>query len=111
VDNSSDDLNYVNILKKTVQEATIAQPSLQKIELYPVCDPDSGNFLVLATGWDKQQRLDSIMFHARLCDRQIIIETDNFEEGLSDTLVAAGVRGKDIITSWQQAFEEQLDVK
>jgi len=34
--------------------------------------------LILATGWDKQRWLDTILFHARLVDRQVIIEEDNF---------------------------------
>jgi hypothetical protein len=49
------------------------------------------------------------LFHARLVekdnsDRQIIIEEDNFEEGLVDTLIAAGIKKEDIVTSWQQAI-------
>ncbi|NEO59115.1 MAG: XisI protein, partial [Moorea sp. SIO4G2] len=43
-------LSYADILKKTLQEATRAQPRLQAIKLYPVCDRDSGHFLILATG-------------------------------------------------------------
>jgi hypothetical protein len=106
MDNS---LKYVDILKKTVQDATIDQPSLQAIKLYPVCDAESGHFLVLATGWDKQRWMDSVLFHARLIekdnsDRQVIIEEDNFEEGLVDTLIAAGIKKEDIVTSWQQAI-------
>lgn len=38
MDNSDNSLKYVDILKKTVQDATIDQPSLQAIKLYPVCD-------------------------------------------------------------------------
>jgi hypothetical protein len=38
------------------------------------------------------------------CDRQIIIEEDNFEEGLVDTLIEAGIKKEDIVTSWQQAI-------
>jgi hypothetical protein len=34
-------------------------------------------------------------------DRQVIIEEDNFEEGLVDTLIAAGIKKEDIVTSWQ----------
>ncbi|MGC1245970.1 MAG: element excision factor XisI family protein, partial [Spirulinaceae cyanobacterium] len=51
-------LSYADILKKTVQEAVINQPRLQKIKLYPVCDLESGHFLVLATGWNKQRWMD-----------------------------------------------------
>lgn len=92
-------LNYADILKKTLQEATIAQPRLQAIKVYPVCDVDSGHFLVLATGWDKQRWLDTILFHARLVADQVIIEEDNFEEGLTQALIAAGIRKEDIVTN------------
>jgi XisI protein len=57
--------------------------------------------------------MDCVLFHARLiekdnCDRKIIIEEDNFEEGLVDTLIAAGIKKEDIITSWQQAIAAPL---
>ncbi len=96
MDNS---LIYVDILKKTLQEATMAQPRLQAIQLYPVCDLDSGHFLILATGWDKQRWIDTILFHAHLIDNKIVIEEDNFEEGLSQSLIAAGIKAEDIVTS------------
>ncbi|MFO5493780.1 MAG: element excision factor XisI family protein [Cuspidothrix sp.] len=101
MDNS---LNYAEIIKKTVNAATIDQPSIQAIKLYPVCDVESGNFVVLATGFDKQQWMDNVIFHARLiekdnCNPQIIIEEDNFEEGLVDTLIEAGIKKEDIVIS------------
>ncbi|CAD0220067.1 Genome sequencing data, contig C299 [Planktothrix agardhii] len=92
-------LSYADILKKTLQEATRNQPRLQAIQLYPVCDTDSGHFLILATGWDKQRWLDTILFHARLVDRHVIIEEDNFEEGLTSALIAAGIQAEHIVTS------------
>ncbi len=102
-------LDYAEILKQTVKDATIHQPRLQAIKLYPVCDLESGHFVVLATGFDKQKWMDFVLFHARLIekdnsDRKIIIEEDNFEEGLVDTLIAAGIKKEDIVTSWQQAI-------
>ena len=91
-------LNYRDILKKTLQEATRNQPRLQAIQLYPVCDLDSGHFLAIATGWDKQRWIDTILFHARLVGDRVIIEEDNFEEGLSSALIAAGIPAENIIT-------------
>ncbi|MDY6806173.1 MAG: element excision factor XisI family protein [Cyanobacteriota bacterium] len=93
-------LNYPDILKKTVREATRDQPSLQQIKLYPVCDFDSGHFLVVATGLDKQGWMDFILFHARLVDRQVIIEIDNFEDGLTSSLIDAGIPSQDITTGF-----------
>jgi hypothetical protein len=90
-------LNYANILKKTVQDAVVNQPRLQAIKLYPVCDTESGHFLILATGWDKQGWIDTILFHARLVEQQIIIEEDNFEESLTQVLIVSGVKKDDIV--------------
>ncbi len=109
----SNSVEYSEILKKVVKNATIHQPSIQPIKLYPVCDLESGHFLVLATSRSKKSWFDSILFHARLItednsDRQIIIEEDNFEEGLVDTLIAAGIKKEDIVTSWQQAIASEL---
>ena len=92
-------LSYIDILRKTVQEAVANQPRLQAIKLYPVCDIESGHFLVLATGWDNQRWMDTILFHARLVEQQIIIEEDNFEESLTQALIAKGVKKEDIKTS------------
>ncbi len=32
-------------------------------------------------------------------DNQVVIEEDNFEEGLSQALIAAGIKAEDIVTS------------
>ena len=96
-------LDHATILKKILREATIAQPRLQAIKLYPVCDVETGHFLILATGWDKHRWLDTILFHARLAENQIIIEEDNFEEGLTNALITAGVKKEDIVTSLEKA--------
>mgnify|MGYP000370969517 CR=1 FL=1 len=93
-------LNYSSILKKTVREATRDQPRLQQIKLYPVCDFDSGHFLVVATGLDEKGWIDFILFHARLVDRQVIVEIDNFEDGLITSLIEAGIPSQDIITGF-----------
>ncbi|MDY7007533.1 MAG: element excision factor XisI family protein [Cyanobacteriota bacterium] len=103
-------INYPDILKQTVQEATRDQPSLQQIKLYPVCDFDSGHFLVVATGLDKQGWNDFILFHARVVERQVIIEIDNFEDGLTSALIDAGIRAEDIITGFNY-HRREIDSK
>lgn len=97
-------LNYADILKKTVQSAVVNQPRLQAIKLYPVCDTESGHFLVLATGWDKQRWMDTILFHARLAENKVVVEEDNFEESLTQLLIAGGVKKEDILTHLEPAL-------
>lgn len=90
-------LSYADILKQTVQEAVIDQPRLQEIKLYPICDVELGHFLVLATGWDKQHRMDAVLFHARLAGQQVFIEEDNFEQALTEVLINNGIALEDIV--------------
>jgi XisI protein len=96
MDNS---LSYADIIEQTLKEATKDQPRIQSIRLYPVCDRDSGNFLILATGWDKKDWINTILFHAHLIERDITIEEDNFEEGLTPLLIASGIDAENIHTS------------
>ena len=96
MDNS---LSYADIIQSTLKEATKDQPRLQSIQIYPICDQESGHFLVLATGWDKQQWINTILFHAHLVDREVIIEEDNFEEGLTSALIQSGIDAANIRTS------------
>jgi hypothetical protein len=102
-----DSLNYTDILKRTLQAATVDQPRLQAIRLYPVCDVESGQFLIVATGWDKQRWINTILFHARLVDQEVLIEEDNFEEGLTQSLIAAGIRPQHIVSSYSDCESRQ----
>lgn len=78
MDNS---LSYADIIEQTLKEATKDKPRIQSIRLYPVCvrvsvasaNRDSGNFLIMATGWDKKDWINIILFHAYLVDRNITI--------------------------------------
>jgi XisI protein len=99
MDNS---LSYADIIENTLKEATKDQPRIQAIRLYPVCDRNSGNFLVMATGWDKKNWINTILFHACLVDDNITIEEDNFEEGLTSLLIEGGIDAKNIHTSMAQ---------
>jgi XisI protein len=99
MDNS---LSYADIIESTLKEATKDQPRIQSIRLYPVCDRNSGNFLIMATGWDKKNWINTILFHACLVDNNITIEEDNFEEGLTSLLIEGGIDAKNIHTSMAQ---------
>jgi XisI protein len=89
-------LSYADIIERTLQEAAKDQPCIQSIRIYPVCDRNSGHFLVLATGWDKKSWINTILFHAHLVDQEITIEDDNFEEGLTPMLIASGITADNI---------------
>ena len=61
-----------------------------------------GQFLIIMTGWNKEIWTNTILFHARLVEDKILIEDDNFEEGLTNVLIQAGISPDDIITELSQ---------
>ncbi|MEA5619064.1 element excision factor XisI family protein [Cronbergia sp. UHCC 0137] len=95
MDNS---LRYSEILTRVLRKAASAQPRLQPISIHAVCDTESGQFLIIATGWERNVWINTILFHARLLNGKVVIEDDNFEEGLTETLITDGIAPEDIIT-------------
>ncbi len=90
-------LNYADILTQVLRKESAIQPRLKTIKIIPVCDKESGQFLIIMTGWEKETWINTILFHARLLDGKIVIEDDNFEEGLTTALIKAGIPPEDII--------------
>lgn len=95
-------LKYPEILTQVLRKAAAAQPRLQAIQIRAVCDTESGQFLIIATGWEKNIWINTILFHARLVDGKIVIEDDNFEEGLTDALITHGIAPDDIVSGLSQ---------
>ena len=97
-------MSYANILTQVLREESKIQPKHGPAKLVSACDPATGQFLLIAVGWENKRRVDSIIFHAQLIDGTVVIETDNIEEGLTAALIEAGIREEDIV-SWE-AFDE-----
>ena len=91
-------VNYADILTQVIRKESAMQPRLQTLTITPVCDPESGNFLIIMTGQEKEAWINTILFHARLLKNKIVIEDDNLEEGLTTNLIQAGNPPEDIIT-------------
>src|SRR5262245_46507376 len=99
-------LSYADILTRVVREEGKFQPRLQPIKIISVCDHETGQFLLIAVGWENKRRVDSIIFHAQLIDGTVVIETDNIEEGLKPALIKAGVREEDIVSGLKYDRQE-----
>ncbi len=102
-------MSYADILTEVVREQGKSQP-VNGPKIVDVCDPQTGQFLLVAVGWDGRHRVDDILFHAQLADGKITIETDNVEDGLKQTLIEAGVRAEDILSIRLRAPQENKQV-
>lgn len=91
--------DYADILTRVLQNETRQQLSLQpKLRIVSACDHQTGEFLLILLGWDKDNWYDTVLFHARLIDGLVVIETDNLEDGLKSTLIEAGIPAEHIVS-------------
>jgi hypothetical protein len=97
-------MKYADILTQVLREESKVQPKHGPAKLVSACDPATGQFLLIAVGWEKKERVDCIIFHAQLIDGTVVIETDNIEEGLTAALIEAGIHEGDIISG--EDFDE-----
>ena len=103
-------MTYADILTKVLTEEERFQPSFVPVKIVPVCDPASGQFLLVAVGWEGRRRVDNILFHAQLIDGQVIIETDLTEEGLKPLLIEAGIRSEDFLSDKDREQTEAAQI-
>lgn len=103
-------IKYADILTRLLREEAKPQPRIQPITYAAVCDPESGQFLLIATGYESKKWFDVIVFHARLVENLVVIELDNIEEGLRPALIEAGIPAERIISGlkYEQLKEEKL---
>ena len=92
-------MSYADILTQVVHEEGKLQPSFQPgLKIVSSCDRETGQFLLIVVGWDKEHWRHSILFHAQLLDGRVVIETDNTEDGLKPLLIEAGIRAEDFLS-------------
>ena len=91
-------MNYADILTRVLREEEQFQPSFVPVKIAAVCDQFSGQFMLVAFGWEGQRHVGNILFHARLIDGHVVIETDMTEEGLKPQLIEAGIRPEDFLS-------------
>ena len=94
-------MNYADILTQVIHEEGKLQPSFQpELKIVSACDRETGQFLLIVVGWDKEHWQHSILFHAQLIDGEVIIEANNTED-MTELLIGAGIRAEDIVSGWK----------
>ncbi len=96
-------VTYADILTQVLRTESTHQPHRLPIRVVSVCDVETNQFLLIATGWENKRRVETILFHARLVENKVVIEDDNIEEGLTGKLIDAGISSDDVLTAL--AFE------
>ena len=99
MDNSQ---RYAELLTQVLRRVAGDRANLGSLKVRSVCDVEAGQFLVIATGWEKESWQDVILFHAWLKDGKVVVEENNFEKMLEE-LLEAGIAEVDILDAEELA--------
>lgn len=98
--------------RKIVQEVLteyhqINEKSGSTTESALVFDDLHNQYLLLLMGWDKDERIKSVMIHIRLKDDKIWIEEDWTEDGVATDLLQKGVSQEEIVLAFHPPHVRQ----
>lgn len=90
--------SHADILTQILREKSkVKYPLHPGLKVVSSCDQETGQFLLIRIGWDKDEWFHSILFHAQLVNGKVIIEAD-MTEGLKPLLLEAGIRPEDFLS-------------
>lgn len=90
--------NYANILTEILYAESKVRFHLKpELKMVAACDHKTGQFFLVMVGWDRDEWVHNIVFHAQLIDGKVLIEADN-TEGLKPQLLEAGIRAEDFLS-------------
>lgn len=65
-----------------------------------VFDESHDHYLLVLMGWDKDERIKSVMIHIRLKDGKIWVEEDWTEDGVATDLLNRGISKEEIVLAF-----------
>ena len=103
-------MRHAEILTQVLWEKSqVRYPLNPGLKVVASCDRESGQFLLIRIGWDKDEWFHSILFHAQLIDGKVIIEAD-MTEGLKPLLLEAGIREEDFLSDRERDRMEAVQM-
>jgi hypothetical protein len=81
--------------------------NLPKVEYSLLRDESHDKYQLLAVGWEKNERIYSVIFHADIVGEHIWIQEDNTEDGFANLLLEKGVDKKDIVLAYYPEYHRQ----
>ena len=99
---------YRSLIKDILTEYhQLNEKSDSRVESCLVFDESHDHYLLMLMGWNRDERIKSVMIHIRLKDEKIWIEEDWTEEGVATDLIRKGVERKEIVLAFHPPHVRQ----
>lgn len=102
--------NYRQILETVAKRRAGFQPANGEIKTHSVCDRESGEFMVIDSGWnEKGRRIYDVVLHFRLQNGIVHVERDNTDAEVVRELLESGIAKDDIRLAYNALPYQRLN--
>lgn len=107
-------MERIDILRKAVVEAMsehaawLSGSNFPTVEYQVLTDEKHDKYQLLAVGWEKNERIYYVIFHADIIGGKIWVQEDNTEVGFANLLLEKGIRKQDIVLAYYPEFHRKF---
>ncbi len=103
-----DNLRKAVVKAMTEHAALLAGSNQPTVEYQVLTDEKHDKYQLLALGWDKNERIYYVIFHADIIGGKIWIQEDNTEEGLASLLLKEGIAKQRIVLAYYPDYHRKF---
>jgi hypothetical protein len=96
---------YRSYIQDIILEYSKYKPADIDVERETVFDTVHDHYQLMSVGWNKHQRIHSILLHVDIRNSKIWIQYDGTEEGIANRLVNLGVPREDIVLAFHPPYK------
>lgn len=100
--------SYSQIIRQILTDLTVVPFAYGEIDIAPVFDVEHDRYLVVNTGWKRNDRIYGPIAHLDIINGKIWIQRDGTEDGLPGLLLKAGIPKDDIVIAYRTPADRAL---
>jgi hypothetical protein len=97
--------SYQSVIKQVISEYAKLRPSHGNIHLESIFDDVNSRYALMQFGWDRDRRVRGNLIYVSIKDRQVLIEYDGIESGITQDLIQKGIPERDIVLAFLPEFQ------
>ncbi len=106
-------MDRINFLRQSIIQCMseyaeyLSGANLPKVAYQLLTDEKRDKYQLLAVGWEEDERIYYVIFHADITDGKIWIQEDNTEDGFANLLLEKGIEKHEIVLAYYPDYHRQ----